>query len=117
MMIEVYYICTDNKAYEYALLYYKDDKTEILRCVTEEEKDAAIEIGFNNQDKVFYFFGHCHKGYLKAEMSAIEKGTDDYCELIAIPHPERISTVTHKPQEVPFNNPKDEYRVFARLHL
>jgi hypothetical protein len=116
-MIETYYVCTDNKAYEYALRYYKDDKTEILRCITEAEKEVFFEIGFNNQDKIFYFFGTCNSGYLKADMSAIENRTDDSCELIAIPHPERISTVTHKPQEVPFNNPKDEYRVFARLHL
>ncbi|MBQ8870387.1 MAG: hypothetical protein IJ019_03325 [Alphaproteobacteria bacterium] len=116
-MIEVYYICTDNKAYEYALRYYKDDKTEILRCVTEEEKENFFEAGYYNQDKVFYFFGTCGEGYLKAEMSAIENMTDDYCEMIAIPRPERISTVTHKPKEIFFTNPKDEYKVFARLHL
>lgn len=116
-MITAYYVCTDDKAYEYALRYYKDEKTEILRCVTEEEKETVFDIGFRNQEKVFYFLGRCHKGYLKAKMSAIENMTEDYCELIAIPHPERISTITHKPQEIPFTNPKDEYSVFARLHL
>lgn len=55
-MITTYYVCTDNKAYEYALRYYKDDKTEILRCITEAEKEVFFEIGFNNQDKVFYFY-------------------------------------------------------------
>ena len=116
-MIEAYYICTDNKAYEYALRYYKDDKTEILRCITPAEKEKFFNIGFHNQDKVFYFFGTCCDGYLKADMSAIQNRTDNYCELIAIPHPEKISTVTHGPLEIQFTNPKEEYKVFARLHL
>lgn len=112
-MINTYYICTDEKAYEYALRYYKDKETEILRCTNKVEQEKFTKIGFKNQDKVFYFFGKCNKGYLKADMAAIANRTEDFCELIAIPHPEKISKVTHKPLEVPFVYPL----VFARLNL
>jgi hypothetical protein len=46
-------------------------------------------------------------------MAAIANRTEDFCELIAIPHPEKISKVTHKPLEGPFVYPL----VFARLNL
>lgn len=116
-MIKTYYICTDNQSYEYAIRYYKDDETEILHCISEKEKDEVFDIVFTHQDKVFYFFGSYKKGFLKAEMSAIENHTDDYCEMYAIPHPEYVSIETNKPQEIRFTNYKDEYRVFARLNL
>jgi len=116
-MIEVYYICTDKKAYDYALRYYKDKHTAILRCVTEEEQEEVIKISYIHQDKVFYFFGSCCSGFLKAKVSEVEKATDDYCEMFAIPHPEKISTVNHKPKEIRVTNPQKDYTVFARLHI
>lgn len=48
---------------------------------------------------------------------SIENFTDDYCELYAIPNPNKISTTNHKPEEIYFTNPDDRYKIFARLHL
>ncbi len=90
--------------------YLKKMFPKLIRSIQGVEIE---EIGFKNQDKVFYFFGKCNKGYLKADMAAIANRTEDFCELIAIPHPEKISKVTHKPLEVPFVYPL----VFARLNL
>lgn len=116
-MINTYYICTDEKAYKYAMRYYRDDETLILHCITEKEDYVAIDFLRNNPDKNFYFLNSCAKGFLKADINAIAARTDDYCELIAIPHPERILKRTHKPQEIPFTNIKKASKIFARLKI
>lgn len=116
-MLETYYICTDKKSYKYALQYYKNEKTGILYCLTDEDFAQINELYNTYPDRNFYFFSSCAKGYLKANVNAIENFTDDYCELYAIPNPNKISTTDHKPEEIYFTNPDDRYKIFARLHI
>lgn len=84
-MLETYYICTDKKSYKYALQYYKNEKTGILYCLTDEDFAQINELYNTSPNRNFYFFSSCAKGYLKANVNAIENFTDDYCELYAIP--------------------------------
>lgn len=106
-------MCTDIDAY-YACKFYKDADTEIIRCTAEEEFFSSLDVIIENSDKLFYFFGHCGKGYLKAEMGKIENIEKEF-EGYAIPNSEDISIETHNPKEIKVVNPKRGYKFFSRL--
>ncbi|MBQ8870388.1 MAG: hypothetical protein IJ019_03330 [Alphaproteobacteria bacterium] len=98
-MKETYYLCCDKRAYKFALKNYADTFTQVAFCEIQKDTDAAGWLIFENINKKFYVFGHCHNGYLKMELKKFLTIYPEKFEGYYIPYRAQKSRLTGKPLE------------------
>ena len=98
-MRETYYLCSDKRAYNFALKNYANLFTQVAFCKIHNNEEAASWLIFENINKKFYIFGSCRTGYLKMELKKFLTVFPERFIGFHIPYGTKKSKKTGKPVE------------------